>query len=239
MADIAEIPYESRLVERHETWTNAGPVMSHLPDTSIQTLRERAAVTVADPTALGLWGFATGTWMAGTLLGGFVSANYGLSVAPVLIFFAGIAQFIAGLYAFRRANALNATAFTCFGAFSTVAGIMLLLEPASTAASAAGFHTMLGFLLESFAFISLALAAGAVQRNLVLTGLLLFLCVGYCLSGIGQFGFSGGPQGGLGAVAEAGGACLFASAFLAFYLGAAMVMNSAWRRTMLPIIGEP
>jgi succinate-acetate transporter protein len=238
MADIAE-PSDSRLVERHETWTNAGPVMSHLTDSAIQTLRERATATVADPSALGFWGFATGTWMAATVAGGFVSANYALFVVPVLILFGGVAQFIAGLYAFRRANALNATFFTCFGAFNTVAGAMLLLEPASTGASAMGIHVMFGFLLESFAFISLALAVGALRRNLVLTALLLFLGIGYCLTGIGQFGFTAGAQGGLGAVAEAGGACLFVSAFLAFYLGAAMIMNSAWHRNILPIMGEP
>lgn len=241
MSEIAEPSFGPRLVERHEIWTDAGPVFSHLPDSTIQTLREQSTATVADSSALAFWGFATGTWMAATLLGGFVSASYGLSLAPVLIVFAGIAQFIAGLYAFRRANALNATVFTCFGAFNAVAGIMLLLGLANMAASPSGFHVMLGFLLESFAFISLALAAGAVQRNLVLTALLLFLCVGYCLSGIGQFGFSAGPgqQGGLGAIAEAGGACLFASALLAFYLGAAIIMNSTWRRDMLPIMGEP
>src|SRR5690348_3286927 len=145
MPDIAE-PSDPRLVERHETWTNAGPVMSHMTDTAIQALRERATATVADPSALGFLGFATGTWMAATVAGGFVSANYALFVAPVLILFGGIAQFIAGLYAFRRANALNATFFTCFGAFNTVAGTMLLLEPQSAAATSTGIHLMFGFL---------------------------------------------------------------------------------------------
>lgn len=238
MPDIAE-PSDPRLVERHETWTNAGPVMSHMTDTAIQALRERATATVADPSALGFWAFATGTWMAATVAGGFVSAQYALFVVPVMILFGGVAQFIAGLYAFRRANALNATFFTCFGAFYAVAGTMLLLQPAAGGASQAGVHLMLGFLLESFAFISLALAIGALRRNLVLTSLLIFLGIGYCLTGIGQFGFTTGAQGGLGAVAEAGGACVFVAAFLAFYLGAAIVMNSGWRRTVLPIMGEP
>lgn len=235
MSGIADISREYSLVDKHETWTNAGPVLSHLPDTTIEALRERAVATAADPGALGLWGFATGTWMAATILGGFVSGN-GVMVAPVLIFFAGIAQFIAGLYAYRRANVLNATAFTCFGAFNTAAGVMILLQLAGSAAPAGPFHTMLGFLLESFAFIALALAAGAAQRNVVLTGLLLFLCAGYCLTGIGQFVYSSGSPGIVGAV---GGACLLVSAFLAYYLGAALVTNSACHRTVLPIMGEP
>jgi succinate-acetate transporter protein len=217
-----------------------------MPDQDLNLLRERAAATVADPSELGLWGFATGTWMAATVLGGYVAPQDGLALSPTVILFAGIAQFIAGLYAFRRTNALNATAFTCFGAFNTVAGMMLLLPFLGIAAPTVGFHDMMGFLLESFAFISLALTLGAIRRNVVLTGLLGALCIGYFLTGIGQFLIGGAPvpaanaaTAGPGIVGAVGGVFLWLSALLAYYLGTALLVNSTWHRRVLPILGEP
>ena len=96
---VTEYP---RMVDKHETWTESGPVLSHLPDREIALLRERALTTIAEPSPLALWGFATGTWMAATVLGGFLPVAYGFAVAPTLLFFAGIPQFIGGLFAFRR-----------------------------------------------------------------------------------------------------------------------------------------
>lgn len=48
---------------KRETWTKSGPVVSCLPQDEIEVLEERATATIADPAPLGLWGFATGTWI--------------------------------------------------------------------------------------------------------------------------------------------------------------------------------
>lgn len=89
---------------RRENWTKSGPVVSHLPGEEIESLEERAAATIADPTSLGLWGFATGTWVIGTVLAGVFPASALTATIPVLVVFAGLAQFIAGLFAYRRAS---------------------------------------------------------------------------------------------------------------------------------------
>jgi succinate-acetate transporter protein len=245
MSEAAQLR-DVRLGVVRETWTNAGPVLSQMPDQEVTLLRERAAATVADPSVLGLWGFATGTWMAATVLGGYVAPQSSLALSPTVILFAGLAQFIAGLFAFRRTNALNATAFTCFGAFNMVAGTMLLLPFLGIAGAAAGFHNMMGFLLESFAFISLALMLGAMRRNAVLMGLLGALCIGYALTGIGQFLIGGAPVAapnaavaGPGIIGAIGGGFLWLSALFAYYLGTALLVNSTWHRRVLPILGEP
>lgn len=242
MPETAEVR-DFKLTSKHETWTSAGPLLSHLQDRDIRGLAERSTATVAEPGALGLWGFATGTWMAATILGGYVPQRYGLSAAPTAIVFAGIVQFIAGLYAFRRANALTATAFTCFGAFNTAVGLMLLLRFVGAVTRQSGYHEQLGFLLESFAFIALVLAAGAVGRNVVLFLVLAFLAIGYCLTGVGQFTLPAAPVGagggGLGIASAAGGGCLLASAFFAYYLGLALLVNSTWNQLVLPIFGRP
>ena len=46
-----------------ETWTKAGPVVTRMPDDEVLALEERTMATVGDPSPMGLWAFATGTWI--------------------------------------------------------------------------------------------------------------------------------------------------------------------------------
>ncbi len=176
---------------------------------------------------------------------GRISAGFFWAVGgATAVLSAGIAQFIVGLYAFRRANALNATAFTSFGAFNTTLGTMLLLEVVGAVSPQSGSHEMLGFLLELFAFVALGLAFAALRRNLVLLCLLATLCIGYALTGVSQFMLTpanAARAGGavLGPVAAAGGALLLASSFFAYYLGLTLLVNSTRNCLVLPIAGEP
>ncbi len=236
MPDIAET-YNYHLVEKHESWTDAGPIVSRLPEPEIAMLGGRQVATVAEPVTLGLFGFATGTWIAGAVFGGFLSPVAELGLMPILILFAGIAQFIAGLYAFRRTDALSCSAFTCFGSYNTVIGVTILFEAAGLIPAGSELNTILGWFNCSFGFIAFALLLAALRKNMAMSAILLFLGLGYTLVGVSMFLM--GPQHTVGGVAAAGAACLFASAFFAYYTGAAMVINSTWRRTLLPLFGEP
>lgn len=231
---VTEIQTMER-VPKHASWTKAGPVWSTLPEQEILALEDRAAATIAEPGPLGLWAFATATWIVATVFAGNLPLTAMGETVAVLLLFGGIAQFIAGLYAFRRADALLATAFTCFGSFNAVTGLAFLLTAAKSFAVATHFDVYLGFMLESFAFIALTLCFAALQRNLATAVFLGLLCAGYCLAGISALGGSLG----MSAVGAAGGYLLMASAFVAYYTGAALVVNSTWRRTVLPLFGEP
>lgn len=218
---------------KHESWTKAGPVVSHMDETEISILGERAVASIADPSALGLWGFATGTWMTGTIIAGLFPESAFTAVVPVLLVFAGLTQFIAGLFAFRRVNILAATAFCAFGAFNITTAFVFSLQAAGTLAASGAPVVLQGFLLESFGFIALALTVAALRTNAALVLVLGTLCVGYVLAGVHNL------YSGLTTAGEVGGWFLIASAALAFYTGAALVVNSAWNRTVLPIGGEP
>ncbi len=232
MADVAEFR-DFQLVETHQSWTPGGPVASRLPDPEIDVLEGRAAATMGEPSTLGLFGLATGTWLAGVVFGGFVTAAAEPALGVLLVLFAGIAQFIAGLYAFRRMNTLTASMFCCFGALYVVAGLMLLAAAGGVTPRVPASSDMLALLFISFGFISLAFLAASVSRNGVLMGIMLFLAAGYTLTGISLLTTGAG-----GGVATAAGIVLFISAFLAYYLGMALVVNSSWKRTILPVIGE-
>lgn len=225
-------------LQEHATWTKAGPVVSRMSEDEIAALEEQTMATVGDPTTLGLWAFATGTWIAGTVIGGIFTEGAITGTAPMLLIFAGIAQFIAGLYAYRRAQSLSATAFCCFGSFSATIGTLLLLQAGGVLANNPAGALLEGFFFESFAFIALTLALAAMEANMAFVAVLGILGIGYALAGI-PYLTGMAAQGGYGIIGNIGGWFLVASALCAYYAGAAMIVNSTWRRPALPLGGAP
>jgi hypothetical protein len=170
--------------------------------------------------------------MTGTIIAGLFPESAFSAVIPVLLVFAGLTQFIAGLFAFRRVNVLAATAFCAFGAFNITTALFFALQSSNVLAMSGAPVVLQGFLLESFGFIALILTIAALRTNVALVLVLGTLCLGYVLAGIHNM------YGGFVATGETGGWFLIASAALAFYTGAAIVVNSSWKMTVLPIGGE-
>ncbi len=218
---------------KRNNWTKGGPVVSQLNEEEITLLEARATATVADPTVLGLWGFATGTWIVGTVIADIFPASAFTATIPVLLVFAGLTQFIAGLFAFRRTNVLAAT-----GAFNVLTALLFAMQAHGTLAQTGDPMVIQGFVLESFAFIALALMLAAMRTNMGLVTVLGTLGIGYALSGIPDLA-NAMTAPGWSIIKDIGGWFLVASAFFAFYTGMALVVNSTWNRTVLPIGGEP
>jgi uncharacterized protein len=168
---------------KHENWTKSGPIVSRLPEEEIESLENRAMATVADPAPLGLWGFATGTWVVGTVLAGIFPVSALTATIPVLAVFAGLAQFIAGLFAFRRANMLAATAFCSFGAFNVLTAVFFAMQARGILTTTGDPTVLQGFVLLSFGFIALALTFAALPTNAGLVITLGLLAVGYVCPG--------------------------------------------------------
>jgi hypothetical protein len=225
-------------VTRREPWTQSGPIAARMPEDEIEILEDRAAAMIADPAPLGLWGFATGTWVTGTVIAGMFPPSALTATIPVLLVFAGLAQFIAGLIAFRRANVLPATAFCAFGSFNVLTALLLGLQSTGKLTTTGDPIILQGFILVSFGFIALALTLAALRTNAALVVTLFLLMVGYVLAGIPQI-YNTVGVGTLGRVGHLGGWFLVASAFFAYYTGLALVVNSSWKRTIFPIGGEP
>lgn len=95
----------------------------------------------------------------------------------------------------------------------------------------------MGFMPESFGFISVALTIAALRTNAALVIVLGTLCVGYTLSGIPNLA-NGAGSAGWDVIQSIGAWFLVASSFFASYTGMALVVNSTWNRTVLPLGGE-
>lgn len=216
----------------HQTWTNAGPVVHTVSDEEIAVLEERTQATMGEPGALALFGFATGTWMAGVVAAGWLQVTAFALLAPVLILFAGLAQFIGGLFAFRKGNTFAGTAFCSYGTNNAILGSIFWLQGAHAFPLHGTGGLIVAYELLSFGLISAILTVAALSLNATFVAILGALTGGFVLVGIHNL------TGGFDAVGYIGGYLLIASAALAYYAGAALVVNSTWKRTLLPLFGR-
>lgn len=217
-----------RATTLHESWTNAGPVVTHMPDDRVYEVQEVAEASIGDPTPMGLWGFAVGTLLVAIPIAGQVPLTAVQATLPTLLIFAGLGQFIAGLIAYRKGNTFAATAMCCFGANNVVVAAFYLFIGAGVFPKNAETLRMLGIDLIAFGYIALILMFAAFRYNVALVLTLLALWPGYALVGIGNVG--GGTV-----VAQVGAWFLIVSAGFAFYTAGALALNSAFRRTIMPL----
>jgi hypothetical protein len=214
-----------------QRWTKAGPIAGPLPSTEVELLQERQEITAAEPAPLGLLGFATGTIAIGYVLSGFVAKSAEIGTISVLLIFAGMTQFVAGMWAYRKGNTFAATTFGSYGANNMVVAVFLLMTAAGLLPKTFGLNVTLSIELFCFAYISLMLAAAAVKLNPVFVAILLALVPGFSLAALGLIGEPA-------VIGNIGGYFLILSALLAFYAGSALVINATHGRTVLPLFGK-
>ena len=227
-------PTPLRRGPERRVWTKAGPVDSaRMLDEEIDVRVEREEVSTADPGAMALFGFAVGTLIVAFPIAGLVPATTTLATIPPVLVFAGIAQFIGGLIAYRRGNTFAGTAFCSYGANNVVVATYFLLQAMKVIPSTPGSPAMHMLALELFCFalISLIFAIGALRLNVAFTLILLALVPGFALAAIPNLG--GTPVSPV--IGHIGGYFLMASAAFAGYGAAALVLNSVWRRGFLPL----
>ncbi|WP_433559560.1 acetate uptake transporter family protein [Pseudonocardia xinjiangensis] len=196
--------------------------------------RDRTRITlspVAAPSILGLFGFAAATFMvAGNLAGWYGNAQTPLVLFPFALTAGGLAQFLAGMWAYRARDAVATAMHGMWGAFWIAYGMYNLLIalgvlPSVASATAAGAF---GFWFVVLAAITLVGAIAAAAENIVLTGVLVMLAAGSTLLAIALLG-------GLPLVQAIGAYLLIISALLAWYLASAMMIQSSFKRAVLPI----
>jgi succinate-acetate transporter protein len=182
---------------------------------------------IADPGPLGLAGFAMTTFVLSCFNAGFFGSKSPLEavVLPLALFYGGLAQLLAGMWEFRKANTFGAVAFTSYGAFwLSFAAYVKFVAPGlgAGAGSATGLY-LLGWTIftgyMTVASLGVSRAVAAVFVALFLTFLLLT---------VGAFLGSAG-------ISVIGGYLGLVTAVLAWYASSAGVINATWKRTVLPV----
>lgn len=211
-------------------WTVTGNVRGPIAQQETSSLVAREQASLADPLPLGLAGFASATFTISSVLAGWFSMSALAIAIPVAFVFGGIAQFLAGMWAFRRGNLLAATAFASFGAFNTAWALLQWLSLARIIPNPAtgDARGVTGIFVLTFSLISLYLAIAALRDNTAVAAILFLLAFTYLCDGVGIW------VGGTNLILGIGGYAGMLTSLLAFYLSAAIVVNSARGREVWP-----
>jgi succinate-acetate transporter protein len=180
----------------------------------------------ADPVPLGLSGFAITTAALSWILLGILPKADLPVVVPLAIFFGGLAQLLAGMWAFAERNAFAAVAFSGYGAFWLsfwlLNTVFIKQIPKAQQPGAEELYLILWGIFTFYLWVASFRVSVAVNVVLAL------LVPAYILIGIG-IGSAAGTVIHIGA--GFGLACAAAAAYTAF----AHVLNRTFERELLPL----
>ena len=186
---------------------------------------------IAAPSVLGLFGFAGATFIvASNMAGWWGTPQSGLALAPFAAMFGGLAQFLAGMWAYRARDAVATAMHGMWGAFWLAYGILnVLVAAGALTAPTPWYHNPeLGFWFFALAAITASGFLASLAESLSLAAVLGTLAAG---SGIAAGAFI---YGSLGWAHVAGWVFVFSAGF-AWYTVLAMVTAYAAGRTIFPL----
>jgi succinate-acetate transporter protein len=214
----------------NEIWTKAGPVASgDLSVGEIRTIEQRSQAVIGSPAAMGFFAFATGTMVLAFVISGILPPGSLIAAVPAMLVFAGIAQFVAGLYAFSRGNVFDGTMFGSYGANYALWATFVWMQHSGIILADGAHDYLLGIGLLCAGYISLALGFAATKLNGTYTVITWALVPGYVLPGLWEMG-TWGPN-----IGHYGGYCMFLSSLAAFYAGAVLLINSTHEDKVLEL----
>jgi uncharacterized protein len=186
---------------------------------------------IAAPSILGLAGFAGATFIvASNLAGWWGTPHSGIVLAPFAAMFGGLAQFVAGMWAYRARDAIATLAHGTWGSFWLAYGILnILLATHVIPAPSPWYHSPeVGFWFFALAITTGIAAFASAAESIGLLAVLSTLAAG---SGILAGAYIFGSHSW---VTVAGWVLVFSAGF-AWYTVLSMVTLAASGRTIFPL----
>ena len=186
---------------------------------------------IAAPSILGLAGFAGATFIvASNLAGWWGTTHSAIMLAPFAAMFGGLAQFLAGMWAYKARDGIATLAHGTWGAFWLAYGILNILLATHAIPAPANFwhQPEVGFWFFALAITTAIAAVAALSESLGLVAVLSTLAGG---SGILAGAFIYGSH----FWAQVAGWVLVFSAGFAWYTVAALLLAGTTGRTVLPL----
>src|SRR5436190_11282445 len=187
---------------------------------------ERVGWTVADPAPLGLAGFAMTTFVLSMFNANLVSASGEPVVFGLAFSYGGLAQLLAGMWEFRNGNTFGALAFSSFGAFWLSLFVFEVFFASSIPPADAGHAA--GLYLWAWAIFTTYMFVASLRTTAAVALVFFLLAATFILLAIGA---SGAHE----TVTHWGGYIGLATAAAAWYASFAVVTNSTFGRTVLPV----
>jgi succinate-acetate transporter protein len=180
----------------------------------------------ADPAPLGLAGFAMTTFVLSMFNSNLVSEKGVPVVLGLALAYGGIVQLLAGMWEFRNGNTFGAVAFSSYGAF-WISFWALNVFYAKQIGGDAG-HAV-GVYLWAWAIFTAYMTVAATRTNMAVLAVFALLTATFVLLAIGAVGAHT-------TVTHWGGYVGLATAAVAWYASFAVVTNSTFGRTVLPVV---
>jgi succinate-acetate transporter protein len=185
---------------------------------------------IAAPSVLGLFGFAGATFIVASHMAGWYgnpsSEGY---LFPFAAFFGGVAQFLAGMWAYRARDAVATAMHGTWGSFWMGYGLLQLLLVTGVLETGGTLDSALGFWFIALCAITFSGMAGAfAEGNLGVTAVLGTLAAGSGLAAVAFLSASTGTE-------HAAGWVFVISAVLAWYVATGMMLQGAAKQIVLPL----
>jgi succinate-acetate transporter protein len=181
---------------------------------------------IADPGPLGLAGFAATTFVLSAVNAGLVASSVEPVVLPLALFYGGLAQLLAGMWEFRKNNTFGATAFSTYGSFWLAFAFYVWQFAGKIPAAEASTAT--GMFLLVFTIFTAYMAVASLRTSGALIAVFVLLFLTFLFLTAGEFSGAAG-------VAHLGGYLGLITAVLAWYTSFAAVLNSTFKKTVLPV----
>jgi succinate-acetate transporter protein len=184
---------------------------------------------IAAPSVLGLYAFMGATLIVAAHMAGW----YGSKSTPEFLFpfaamFGGVAQFAAGMWAFKARDVLATAMHGTWGSFWMAYGILFTLAATGTVTLPEGKFSGLGFWFIALAAITAVGAVAALTESIALFGVLGTLTAGSVLAAVAFLTGSSGWE-------TTAGWVFVVSAGLAWYTASAMMLAATAGKILLPL----
>mgnify|MGYP005812183889 CR=1 FL=1 len=185
---------------------------------------------VAAPSILGLYGFAGATFMVAANMAHWFGnpTTTALFLAPFAAMFGGLAQFLAGMWAFKARDGLATAMHGTWGSFWLGYGILSILFATGTLAAPKGAFQALGFWFIVLAAITWAGTYAAAAEVKAVAWVLGWLAAGSTAAAVGNL--TGAEW-----VNILAGWLFIISAIIAWYTASALMLESAYGRPVWPL----
>lgn len=199
-----------------------------------QQMREPATAAqppvraIADPVPVGIAGFAMTTFVLSCINAGFFG---GASAAPMVlglaIFYGGLVQLVAGIWAFRRGETFVAVAFCSYGggfwlSYFFLAYFIAPRLPTSVAGDAVGLY------LLAWAIFTFYMTIAALRTSGAVLWVFITLTATYVLLTLAELGIA------TSSLTRIGGYVGITCGVTAWYVAFAHVTNATYNRELIP-----
>lgn len=198
---------------------------SHLATADVTAATAPPASGWGDPFPLGLASFGISALVLASVMSGLIDAEATPAVLSLALALGFATELVAGLIHYQRGETFPALVFTAYSGFwLSYALLVQFYGPMVTSDAAA----ITGMYLLAWAIFSSYMLLAALRTNLTTIVIFALLNGVFYLAAFGSFLESA-------ALGHVAGFVLIADALVALYASAAIIVNTTWERSVLPV----